>query len=107
MPNLHYYRYVAPNEKIPYNEQIFLQGWNLIENHPLSGKLLGHIYLKQKYTYDADSAAIVDNKGNIYINIYCKKKTSEWFYIIAHCLLHLAFGHFDKDTIPCLCWKYN
>ena len=73
MPNLHYYRYVAPNEKIPHNEQIFLQGWNLIENHPLFGKLLGHIYLKQKYTYDADSAAIVDNKGNIYINIYCKK----------------------------------
>lgn len=100
MPNLHYYRYVAPNEKIPYNEQIFLQGWHLIENHPLFGKLLGHIYLKQKYTYDADSAAIVDNKGNIYINIYCKKTGDEWFYIIAHCLLHLAFAHFDKDTIP-------
>lgn len=30
---------------------------------------------------------------------------SEWEYIIAHCILHLSFGHFDADKMPTPCNK--
>lgn len=100
MAYLHHYRYHTEEKQIPYREQAFLQGWDLLNNHKLFHNLGGDIYPKQKYVYDADSAASVDFKGNIYVNMYCRLTAEQWFYTMAHCLLHLAFGHFDKANIP-------
>ena len=36
----------------------------------------------------------------IYLNKDCDKQPKEWAYIIAHCILHLAFGHFDAERMP-------
>ncbi|MGB1250174.1 MAG: DUF2201 family putative metallopeptidase [Candidatus Promineifilaceae bacterium] len=40
--------------------------------------------------------AIVTSNGNIHVHPTRRAKLAEWQYILAHCLLHLAFGHFKK-----------
>lgn len=50
-------------------------------------------------------AAIVHSDGKILLNKNYPLNASEWEYIIAHCILHLAFGHFDADKMPTPCDK--
>lgn len=47
-----------------------------------------------------DIPAKVSSSGMIYINKDCNKTVKEWLYIIAHCVLHLCFGHFDSERMP-------
>ncbi len=44
--------------------------------------------------------ANINSKGKMTVNILADKTTKEWCYIMAHCLLHMAFGHFDKEHMP-------
>ncbi len=98
MPRL--YKKYYGNDKPPVSEQIFYSGYNIIENHPLFKLLDGDIYLKPKHLNGKNSAATVDKKGDIYVNTSAKLNANEWAYVLAHCLLHLAFGHFDNENIP-------
>ncbi len=102
MANLHdYYRYQYTQEnKIPEDIRTFLIGWEELNSNSLFHLLAGDIYLKQKYVYGKQSAASVDQNGSIYVNTRCRLTASEWAYTLAHCMLHLAFGHFDKSRIP-------
>ncbi|MBQ4522100.1 MAG: hypothetical protein IJA10_04010 [Lachnospiraceae bacterium] len=81
-------------------EQIFCQGYAQIENHRMFHHLDGDIYMRSNKNYGKNGAAVVDKKGNIYVNTDYPFQADEWAYVIAHCLLHLAFGHFDNDNIP-------
>ncbi len=45
-------------------------------------------------------SALVHRNGDIYINIRKEYSPDAWAYILAHALLHLAFGHFDKAKMP-------
>lgn len=98
MPFFHrkYYYNMDP----PVSEQMLLQGIQIIENHPLYGRLKGEIYMKSRHLSGKGSMAAVDRKGNIYLNCTAKASPEEWAYCIAHCLLHLAFGHFDRSSLP-------
>lgn len=60
----------------------------------------GELYLKPNREYGKNGAAVVDKSGKIYINTSVSQTPDEWAFIIAHCLLHLAFGHFDDEKIP-------
>lgn len=42
-----------------------------------------------------DGWAVVTANGQIYANPGWRAETGEWVYMLAHCLLHLAFGHFE------------
>lgn len=99
MPNLHR-RYYGPNEKLPKTEQIFLQGYSYLENHPLLQHLEGNVRMSGAHVRGKGCIACVDKKGNVYTNTSAKLNPEQWAYAIAHCLLHLAFGHFDHDNIP-------
>ena len=46
------------------------------------------------------SYACVTKNGDIFVNSHVYLSAPEWAYIIAHNLLHLAFGHFDRDKMP-------
>lgn len=99
MPRLiwnHYWR----DEEIPPKEQLFRQGFSKIQDHKLFTYLDGEIYIKPNREYGKNGVAVVDKNGKIFINTSISKSPDEWAYIIAHCLLHLAFGHFDNDSIP-------
>ena len=44
--------------------------------------------------------AIVDSQGNIYANANYELSPRQWAFVLAHDILHLAFGHFDADKMP-------
>ncbi len=54
---------------------------------------------------DKNSAAIVQSDGKIFLNKNFKLSEREWAYVIAHCILHLSFNHFDFAKIPEPCDK--
>lgn len=100
MPTLHNKYYRKFNEKPPLNEQLFENGFSLITTHKMFQYLAGEIYIRNNNSYGRKGTAVVDKKGHIYVNISKPLQPNEWAYILAHCLLHLAFGHFDNDKIP-------
>lgn len=99
MPRLHK-RYYYKEENMPAGEPIFLQGFQQLEDHPLLKHLDGDVFVKGKHASAKGSAACVDKSGHVYINTYAKLNARQWAYVTAHCLLHLAFGHFDNENIP-------
>ena len=44
--------------------------------------------------------AIVRSDDRVYVNKEYLLEPTEWEYTMAHCLLHLAFGHFNPEKIP-------
>lgn len=92
--------YYWRDEDIPPKEQLFHQGFSSIQGHKLFTYLDGEIYMKPNKEYGKKGLAVVDKNGKIYVNTSVSIPPDQWAYIIAHCLLHLAFGHFDNDKIP-------
>ena len=39
--------------------------------------------------------AVVTSDGRIYVNPFKRAEPAEWVYLLSHCILHLAFGHFQ------------
>lgn len=44
--------------------------------------------------------AWVDGDGHLWLDHKKRLEPEQWAFVIAHCLLHLAFGHFDKEKLP-------
>ncbi len=86
--------------KIPKNEQQLLDGLELVRQHPLFGHLRISENIVPKSRLGKNIPAKVSSSGIVYLNKDCDKTPKEWAYIIAHCMLHLSFGHFDADRMP-------
>lgn len=93
--------------KISPNEQAMRDGITLVDKHPLFGRLDCDITVCGKDRMGRDCAARVHCTkgwyryvGGIYLNKDCPRAPAEWAHIIAHCMLHLAFGHFDAERMP-------
>lgn len=99
MPHL-YQKYYYKEKDRPYGEQVLIEGYHIIKEHPLFGHLDGDIHMNRKVIMGKKGACIVDSKGNVYANTSCKLTSRQWAFAIAHCLLHLCFGHFDYDKLP-------
>ena len=85
---------------IPPDEQALYMGFRMIEEHPLLSKLRGNVYPKGTHISMKHSISCVTRSGNIYTKISAGLSASKWAFALAHDLLHLAFGHFDKDKMP-------
>ena len=86
---------------IPRTEQQLRDGMELIHQHPLFGQMhSGGLRMTQKNQFGKQVPAKVSANGVIYLNPYCDRTPKEWAYLIAHCKLHLAFGHFDAERMP-------
>lgn len=48
--------------------------------------------------------ASVTSNGLIYVHPTRRAEPAEWAYVLAHCLLHLGFGHFQERAEP-LAWN--
>lgn len=65
-----------------------------------------YIYSKYDFKYDRtgslgkQTAAKADRDGYVHLNVSYYQTPKEWAYSIAHCALHLAFGHFDAEKMP-------
>lgn len=98
MPYLHQ-KYYYRDEDMPAQERVFLLGYRKLEEHPLLKHLEGDVYIQGRHTLGKGSAA-VEKSGKVYINSSVHLNPGQWAFVLAHCLLHLAFGHFDHDNIP-------
>ena len=76
---------------------------NLMYGNKIFGEMFSRAYIQVRKVENnilgKDSAAIVQSNGVILLNKDFKLNASEWEYILAHCVLHLVFGHFDANKI--------
>lgn len=86
--------------KINIKEEHLNQGIALINAHPLFGNLAGSLQIRDQRLLGKSSAALTDSRNTVILNKDLLLSPKEWAYIIAHCRLHLAFGHFDADKVP-------
>lgn len=85
------------------NEEALCAGMEIIRQSPLFSRLNGCYCIKSGNELGKTAAiARVDDRlnENIWLNSDVALTPNEWAYVIAHCLLHFAFGHFDKDHLP-------
>ncbi len=90
-------------KKVPEEVRNLEQGRALIAQHPLFSRLEGYICLEGNGQLGKKTAAITqmrEKRGFLYLNQHFLQQPLEWAYTIAHCLLHLAFGHFDAENLP-------
>lgn len=81
----------------------FWEGLDLLRSKPMFKALLdhAHLYRNKDMKYPIGKWAIVNNNGDIFIHPKVRAKPGEWLYILAHCLLHLGFDHFQEhDNFP-------
>ena len=81
------------------NEEALLEGLEIIKESPLFSRLYGEMLICKKDKLQKASA-IADASGHIILNKDVTHDPQEWAFLIAHCQLHFAFGHFDADKVP-------
>lgn len=76
----------------------FGEGLKLLAGKPMFKPMLAHarIYRDKKMRLSPGKWAVVTNNGDIYCNPTVRAEPEEWFYVLAHCLLHLGLGHFEE-----------
>lgn len=82
------------------NKENLQEGLQLIRLHPLFGALLGRIHYKDSSSMGKNSYCFSSSDGTITVNESVCLPPKHWAYVIAHNLLHSAFGHFDADKMP-------
>lgn len=81
------------------------QGIAFCEKNSLFGRMGGYIRIRDSQMLGKNNTAIVTKYGEILLNQDVSLSPKQWGYVIAHCKLHLAFGHFDKEKMPENCEK--
>ncbi len=72
-------------------------GFKTLSGHPIFAPLSYHISLVDQPGGPCanDGWVVVSEEGVLYTNSQKTAPPDEWAYVMAHCLLHLCFGHFD------------
>lgn len=87
-------------QKIKPSEENLKYGIVIVNQHPIFSRLYGEIITSTNKYMGKNIAAVVQSSGYIYVNKDTFLTPKEWAYAIAHCQLHLAFGHFDAEKMP-------
>lgn len=70
------------------------EGYRLLAWHPVFSSLSRHVSYLESTLCPQDGWAVVTSRGEIHFNELRMGEPEEWAYVYAHCLLHLALGHF-------------
>ena len=81
------------------NYENLLKGISMVRSHPILGAVSANIVTTSE-NLNKKTMAIVDSKGNILANANYELAPGQWAFVLAHNILHLAFGHFDADKMP-------
>lgn len=92
-------RYYRADE-MPASYQRFKSGYHTVVQNPLFQMIPAVINVKTSHLDGKGSSSCVLKNGNINVNFHANLTSKEWAFVIAHNLLHLIFGHFDKEKIP-------
>lgn len=81
------------------NQEAFQKAVTLLDQAPGVGRLSKFIWLHwdDKRPFPREGWAVVDPDGEIYANARRRGTPQEWLYVLAHCMLHLALGHFVPE----------
>jgi predicted metal-dependent peptidase len=71
-----------------------------LQLHPLFAPLLRSALVVRSSRCPESGWAVVTQDGRIHLHRTRHAETDEWTWVIAHCLLHLAFGHFRAKPDP-------
>ncbi|VEP17811.1 conserved hypothetical protein [Hyella patelloides LEGE 07179] len=84
----------------------FNRGVETLHRHPMLAPLLYHASLirRQKNLCPEKAWTVVTNNGDIHCHPTRRGSPEEWTYVLAHCLLHLGFEHFQTKSHP-LTWN--
>lgn len=97
------YQHVSRGEKQLEARANIHAGWQSISRHLMFLSLAKHVKLVvENDVCPAKGWAVVGLDGVIYVNAQRHAPVDHWIYVFAHCLLHLAFGHFDQAKHPFL-----
>ena len=77
-------------------------GLSTLGQHPMFGPLLSHAWLRRwkPSRCPEDGWAVVTSEGSVHVHPTRVAHPDEWVYVLAHCLLHLGFGHFRARERP-------
>lgn len=80
------------------------EGW--IKSHPMFAPLASHAWLHRREGNQCPEQgwAVVAKDGTVHLHPKRRAQPDEWVYVLAHCLLHLGFGHFQEKESQ-LCWN--
>jgi predicted metal-dependent peptidase len=76
----------------------FNEGCGILREHPMFIELIyhAHIIRSQGNKCPEKAWAVVTSNGTIHVHPTRRGSKEEWAYVLAHCLLHLGFGHFQE-----------
>lgn len=74
----------------------YSRGLDTLGRHPMFAPLLAHarVARHEGNLCPSDGWAVVTSNGVIHAHPTRRGEPEEWIYVLAHCLLHLGFGHF-------------
>ncbi len=81
----------------------FQAGLDALSKHPMFSPLLTHAHVYRQEWQNRcpdDGWALVDSGGRIDVHPKRRGEPEEWVYVLAHCLLHLGFGHLREMERP-------
>lgn len=98
-------KHPKPKKKDP-AKKAFEQGYEMVKNHPMFAPLFSYAcaYRAPEYDYPAHGYANVTSNGEIHLNPNKKLSKEQNAFVIAHCLLHLAFNHFSHTKLSNDLW---
>lgn len=75
----------------------FTEGVSILDRHPMFASLLyrANLVRRQGNLCPEKAWAVVTNNGDIHCHPTRRGLPEEWTYVVAHCLLHLGFEHFQ------------
>jgi len=81
--------------------EAFAEGLRLLRRNTAFTSVNGTICRSPNCTkYPEDGWAAVDSNGNVHVNPNRRAEPAEWAWALAHCLLHLGFGHLPAAKGP-------
>jgi len=82
--------------------QNFMDGCEIIRKNSLFSPLYtkAEIYHNEEMRYPNNGFAAVTENGYVFCHPKLRAEPKQWARVIAHCLLHLAMGHFQKKERP-------
>jgi hypothetical protein len=92
----------AKNADFDPAERNFRLAIALLRDHPLFAPLIMRAWIGREAHSPCppDGWAVVVSNGNIYGHPTRRGEPEEWVYVLAHCLLHLGFEHFQPHENP-------
>ena len=84
--------------KISITEENLAKGIEIIGDHKIF-KNVRITVIPDNKSMGKNDIAIADHRF-VYVNPKYYLEPQEWVYVIAHAMLHLILGHFDKDKLP-------